>query len=107
MDIINVVDNLTEDMYLRFKCAVETGRWPEGTTVDAEQRNTAMQIVMAYQARRLSSEDIMTVGADGEIVTKSKTELKKQFASSAQANDFSTNSAKVNSTQDIARFKNL
>lgn len=79
MDIIQVVDSLTEDMYQRFKCAVETGKWPEGTTVQEDQRETAMQIVLAYQARRLNSEEIMTVGADGQIVTKTKSALKEQF----------------------------
>lgn len=79
MDIIQVVDNLSEAMYLRFKCAVETGKWPEGTPVDQAQRETAMQIVLAYQARRLDSDEIMTVGADGHIVTKSKASMKKAF----------------------------
>ncbi len=91
MDIIQVVDSLTEEMYQRFKCAVETGKWPEGTVVDQEQRETAMQIVLAYQARRLNSEDIMTVGADGQIVTKSKSALKEQF----------------NQKDTIARFNDL
>lgn len=81
MDIIQVVDNLTEEMYQRFKCAVETGKWPEGTLVEQGQRETAMQIVLAYQARRMESDEMMTVGADGHIVTKSKSALKEQFTS--------------------------
>lgn len=102
MDIIQLVDNLSEDMYQRFKSAVETGKWPEGTPVDEEQRHTAMQIVMAYQSRRLASEDIMTIGQDGEIVTKSKSELKAQFkqASSDSLLDDSN-------PNDIARFTDL
>ena len=80
MDIISVVDNLTEDMYLRFKSAAETGKWPEGVKVDQSQRDMAMQIVMAYQARVLKSEEMLTVGADGEIVSKTKRELKEEFS---------------------------
>lgn len=81
MDLIQVVDNLTDEMYQRFKCAVETGRWPEGTQVDEQQRSSAMQIVMAYQSRILKSDQMMTVGKDGQIVSKSKKELKDQFSS--------------------------
>ncbi len=79
MDLIQVVDNLSEEMYLRFKCAVETGKWPEGTSVDDAQRETAMQIVLAYQSRKLNMDEIFTVGNDGEIVTKSKSSLRTAF----------------------------
>lgn len=79
MDIIQVVNNLSEDMYQRFKSAAETGKWPEGTPVDQAQRDTAMQIVMAYQSKRLKSDEMLTVGADGEIVNKTKRELKEEF----------------------------
>ena len=80
MDILQVVEKLTEDMYLRFKSAAETGKWPEGTKVDQAQRDTAMQIVMAYQSRRLKSEEMLTIGEDGQIVTKTKRELKAEFS---------------------------
>lgn len=91
MDIINVVDNLSDDMYQRFKCAAETGKWPEGVDVDQNQRDTAMQIVMAYQSRVLKSKEMLTIGENGEIVSKSKRELKEEFSD----------------PNNIARFSNL
>lgn len=94
MDLVQVVDNLSEDMYQRFKCAVETGKWPEGTVVDAAQRESAMQIVLAYQARRLDMDEIFTVGADGEIVNKSKSVLRSEFKKQDEENT-------------IARFNDL
>jgi len=96
MDLINLVENLSDDMYLRLKSAVETGKWPEGNMVDAEQRESAMQIVMAYQSRVLKSDEMMSVGADGLIVNKSKKELKSQFSKSNETTQ-----------HDIARFSNL
>ncbi|PCI60798.1 MAG: hypothetical protein COB35_08115 [Gammaproteobacteria bacterium] len=96
MDLIKVVDNLSADMYLRLKLAVETGKWPEGTEVAAQQRESALQLVMAYQSRVLKSDEIMTVGADGNIVNKSKKELQTQFA---ETNTLNSN--------DIARFSKL
>ena len=79
MDIIKLVETMSEDMYQRLKTAVETGKWPEGQQVEAAQRQSAMQIVMAYQARCLEMDDMMTIGSDGNIVQKSKRELKAEF----------------------------
>jgi len=91
MDIIQLVENMSQDMYLRLKHAAETGKWPEGNTVEQPQRDSALQIVMAYQAKRLDSDEILSIGADGEIVTKTKRELKKTFSE----------------LNDIARFSEL
>lgn len=91
MDIIQLVESMNESMYLRLKHAAETGKWPEGTIVDQPQRDSALQIVMAYQAKHLDSNEMLTVGADGEIVTESKSALKKKFSDK----------------NDIARFSNL
>jgi hypothetical protein len=118
MDLISVVDNMSETMYLRLKCAVETGKWPEGTIIEKAQRESAMHLVMAYQARILKSDEIMTVGADGHIVNKSKSELKKQFAEqSSITKDETKHSASTESTatksvtesvkNTIARFTQL
>lgn len=90
MDIIQVVDNLTPEMYQRFKSAAETGKWPEGVAVDAEQREVALQIVMAYQSRILKSDEIMTVGPDGEIVNKPKSVLKNQYKQSDNQSTIAT-----------------
>ena len=91
MDLIQVVDNLSPDMYLRLKSAAETGKWPEGTVVDKPQQESALQIIMAYQSRHLNSDEMLTIGSDGEMVTKSKKELKQVFSSD----------------NNIARFSNL
>lgn len=90
MDIIQLVENLSDDMYQRLKHAAETGRWPEGTIVDEAQKASAMQIVMAYQSKKLKSDEMLTIGADGQIVNKTKRELKEQF-----------------SNNNIARFSDL
>lgn len=89
MDILAMVDNMSEDMYTRLKSAAETGRWPEGTKVSEEQQASAVQLVMAYQARHLNSDEMMTVGADGQMVTKTKRELKQQFSDKDQIARFS------------------
>lgn len=80
MNIVHLVENMSKEMYLRLKYAVETGKWPEGTVVEIEQKETALQIVMAYQSKHLNSNEMLTIGSDGEIVTKSKYELKQEFS---------------------------
>ena len=98
MDILALVENMSEQMYLRLKCAAETGKWPEGTPVEKAQRDSALQITMAYQAKHMNNSENMTIGADGEIITKTKRELKSQFATPAD---------KPADDKDIARFSNI
>ncbi|WP_448549837.1 YeaC family protein [Thalassotalea fusca] len=96
MDIISTVKHMSEDMYLRMKHAAETGKWPEGTPVEQEQRDMALQISMAYQAIHLDSNEMLTIGANGEMVHKSKREIKAEFVNEEKAD-----------SQDIARFTHL
>lgn len=105
MDLLALVDNMSQEMYLRLKCAAETGKWPEGGEVAKEQQASSLQIIMAYQARHLNSDDIMTIGSDGNIVTKSKREIKAEFkADAAQTNK---NTSSLTDSNTIARFPNL
>jgi len=80
MNIIQLVETMDESMYLRLKHAAETGKWPEGTKVEQAQRDSALQIVMAYQAKHLNSDEMLTINTQGEIVTKTKRELKQAFS---------------------------
>ena len=70
MDIIQLVDTMSEEMYMRLKCAAETGKWPEGTPVDKEQQMTAVQITMAYQSKHLNSDQTLSIGPKGEMIIK-------------------------------------
>ena len=107
MDLISLVDNMSQEMYLRLKYAAETGKWPEGTKVDQAQRESSLQISMAYQSRHLDSDEILSIGADGEIVTKTKRELQSKFSvvSDEKCEDKAARLEKEQST--IATFKNI
>lgn len=94
MDIIQLVSTMSQEMYLRLKCAAETGKWPEGTPVDQAQRDSALQIIMAYQAKHLDSTQTLSIGGNGEMIIKSKRELREDFPVKRDVND-------------IARFSNL
>ena len=94
MDIIQLVDTMSEEMYLRLKCAAETGKWPEGTSVDKEQQLSALQITMAYQSKHLNSDQTLSIGPKGEMIVKTKRELRADFPTALDSND-------------IARFSDL
>ncbi len=103
MNVLALVDNMSQETYLRLKHAAETGKWPEGVVVDQAQRDSALQLTMAYQARHLDLDQMLTIGADGEIINKSKRELKDQFSGKHK----DTEITKCNKDDDIARFTNL
>ncbi|GAA5213116.1 YeaC family protein [Corallincola platygyrae] len=79
MDIIELVEKLDFESYQRLKTAVELGKWPDGNPLSAEQKDNAMQLVIAYQATHLDQQQHMSVAKDGSLNTLSKAELKQQF----------------------------
>ncbi len=79
MDANQLVAAITPEAYERLLFAVETGKWPEGTVLTQEQRDSCMQAVMLYQSKNNINADHMSIGVGGEMVFKSKAELKKRF----------------------------
>ncbi|TDE23453.1 DUF1315 family protein [Vibrio owensii] len=84
MDAEQLLNAITPEVYERLVYAVETGRWPEGTPLSQEQRDSCMQAVMLYQSKHNTEAQHMTVAVGGEISFKSKRELKKQFSGEEQ-----------------------
>ncbi|MGI2258253.1 YeaC family protein [Shewanella sp. GXUN23E] len=78
-DINKVIDDMPAEVYDRLVAAVETGKWEDGTPLTQEQRDSTLQVVMLYQARRLDQHDHFTIAAGGELNQLSKAQLKKQF----------------------------
>ncbi|MBY5991661.1 YeaC family protein [Ferrimonas balearica] len=79
MDWQSMVDSLTPQMVERLQSGVETGKWPDGTVLSAQQRESAMQAIIAWQAKHGNQDQHLTVGPDGEIIHLSKAQLKRQF----------------------------
>ncbi|MGY2572838.1 YeaC family protein [Vibrio sp. C8] len=79
MDANQLVAAITPEAYERLLFAVETGKWPEGTSLSPEQRDSCMQAVMLYQSKYNNNADHMSIGVGGEMIFKSKAELKKRF----------------------------
>ncbi|WP_100640856.1 YeaC family protein [Alteromonas facilis] len=79
MQLEQLITSLTPELYERIKLLVETGKWFDGTALSSEQRDTLLQAVMVYQSKVEQSGEHMTIGADGEIVQKSRQELKNEM----------------------------
>ena len=57
MDYPELIDTLSPELYQRLKRAVETGRWPDGKRVSPEQRESALQAVIAWGEKHLAPEE--------------------------------------------------
>lgn len=80
MQFDDLINSMSRDTYDRLVQAVETGRWPDGNKLSDEQRENSLQLIMAYQSRFIPSDQHMSIGPDGEMLMKSKRELKQQFS---------------------------
>ena len=79
MSIEKLLASVTPEVYENLKYAVQTGKWQNGQKLTDKQREDSLQLVLAYQSKIEKSTEHFTVGADGEMVMKSKRELKKEF----------------------------
>ncbi|BEE05958.1 YeaC family protein [Aeromonas veronii] len=78
-EFLQAIRQMPEEVYERLKTAVELGKWPDGKPLTDEQKATSLQAVMAWQSMHLDNPEHMNIGRDGEIVMKSKSELKRQY----------------------------
>jgi len=95
MQYDDVLRAMTPEIYDRMKSAVETGRWPDGQKLTDTQKENAMELVMVYQAKRLDETEHFSVNKQGELITKTKRDMREDLRAQAQRR----------SDQDIARFK--
>ncbi|MFN6970818.1 MAG: YeaC family protein [Rheinheimera sp.] len=107
MDFYSLVSAMSADTYQKLVEAVATKRWADGTLLSDEQHAQSMQLVMAYQAKVLRSDEPFTIGIDGQMVVKSKAEMKQQL--DAVSTDLNSASQAVPLSDDkaavtIARF---
>ena len=71
--------SFTPEVYQRLVTAVELGKWPDGVALTPEQKENSLQLVMLWQARHNTNAQHMTIDTNGQMVMKSKRELKEDF----------------------------
>lgn len=50
MNFEDVAQQISPDIYQRFKDALELGKWPDGRTLTKEQKEICLQAVIVYEA---------------------------------------------------------
>ena len=79
MEINELVASMTPEVYQRLATAVETGKWPDGVALTPKQKENSLQLVMLWQARHNTDAQHMTIDTNGQMVMKSKQQLKEEF----------------------------
>lgn len=79
MNLDELINNMTPEVYQRLSTAVELGKWPDGVALTPEQKENSLQLVMLWQARHNNDAQHMTIDTNGQMVMKSKQQLKEDF----------------------------
>jgi uncharacterized protein YeaC (DUF1315 family) len=53
MEYNQLIAQLTPEVYLRLKAAIEIGKWPDGRVLSADQKASCMEAVLRYQSMKL------------------------------------------------------
>lgn len=79
MNVDELISSMTPEVYQRLSTAVELGKWPDGVALTPEQKENSLQLVMLWQARHNTDAQHMTIDTQGQMVMKSKQQLKEEF----------------------------
>lgn len=60
MNLDDIINSMTPEVYQRLSTAVELGKWPDGVTLTEEQKENCLQLVMLWQARHNTEAQHMT-----------------------------------------------
>lgn len=60
MDMKQLLERMDHSMYQVLKGAVELGKWPDGRTLSAEQKETGLQAILAFEIRAGVPEELRT-----------------------------------------------
>ena len=50
MDIKQLVNSITPEVYANLKYSIEIGKWPDGKVMSEEQKALSIQAIIAYEA---------------------------------------------------------
>ena len=53
MDYQQIIDSMSPEIYQSLKRSVEVGKWPDGKPLSAEQRQNALQAIIAWSEKHL------------------------------------------------------
>ena len=84
-DLDEMLAAMTPEIYQRLATAVELGKWPDGVALTPEQKENSLQLVMLWQSRHNTEAQHMTIDTEGQMVMKSKQQLKAEWGMGAES----------------------
>ncbi|MYM62460.1 YeaC family protein [Pseudomaricurvus sp. HS19] len=87
MNIDELINSITPEVYENLKRSIELGKWPDGRPLTQEQREHSMQAVIAYELKHLPAEERtgyvppkphQHCGGEGEVAEPEEKPLKWQ-----------------------------
>ncbi len=87
MNIDELINSITPEIYENLKRSIELGKWPDGRPLTQEQREHSMQAVIAYELKHLPAEERtgyvppkphQHCGGEGEVAEPEEKPLKWQ-----------------------------
>ncbi|UYZ84042.1 YeaC family protein [Entomomonas sp. E2T0] len=54
---VEMIEKITPEIYQNLKQSVELGKWPNGKPLTAEQRETCLQAIIAWELKHLPEEE--------------------------------------------------
>lgn len=69
---LEMIQNITPDIYQSLKQAMEIGKWPDGRRMTQDQKELTMQAMIAWEIRHLPEEERTGYMGGQECASKSK-----------------------------------
>lgn len=70
---LDVIENITPEIYENLKLAVEIGKWGDGRKLTAEQKELCMQALIAWESQHLPEDQRTGYMEVQKCASKSKT----------------------------------
>lgn len=70
---LEMIQNITPEIYLNLKQSLEIGKWPDGRKLTDEQKELTMQAMIAWEIQNLPEEERTGYMGGQECGSKSKT----------------------------------
>jgi uncharacterized protein YeaC (DUF1315 family) len=71
VDYLQLIESMSPAVYRRLVRSVELGKWPDGNALTREQRENALQAIIAWGQRNLPEEERVGYLRGGKAVAES------------------------------------
>jgi uncharacterized protein YeaC (DUF1315 family) len=84
MDLKQLLDSITPEVYESLKRAIEIGKWPDGRVLGEGQKELCMQAVIAYDERKPLEQRTVHQRCQNQHQLNGKTNVSRSLRSSVK-----------------------